>query len=171
MPGFEAGLSLGSNMGDKAANIAGAMQRLADSALVKIKAMSGLYRTAPWGKIDQDFFANAAALVTTQLPPLELLALAKKIEADMGRVKTEHWGPRLIDIDLLFYGDLVLDDPLLNLPHREMFNRAFVLVPLAEIAAGRRIGGRLVGEAARAMAGAGVARWETPNREPSGSPV
>ena len=171
MPGFEVGLSFGSNIGDKAANIKDAMKRLMAAQRVRLKAVSHLYRTAPWGKVDQDFFANAAALAETRLKPLELLAHVKKIESDMGRTKQEHWGPRLIDIDLLFYGDLVLDDPRLTLPHREMFNRAFVLVPLAEIAAGRRIGGRLVGEAALAMAGEGVERWEKPDREPSGSPV
>lgn len=160
MAGFEVGLSLGSNVGDKAANIGEAMRRLALDGRVRVMAMSALYRTAPWGKVDQDFFANAAALVTTLLPPLELLALAKQVEAQMGRVKTEHWGPRLIDIDLLFYGDVELDTPHLKLPHIEMFNRAFVLVPLAEICPNRRIAGRLVGEAARAMAGEGVERWE-----------
>ena len=170
MPGCEVGLSLGSNVGDKAANIGEAMRRLALGGQVRVKAMSALYRTAPWGKVDQDFFANAAALVTTSLPPLELLALAKRVEAEMGRVKTEHWGPRLIDIDLLFYGDVVLDTPQLKLPHIEMFNRAFVLVPLAEIAGDRRIAGRLVGEAARAMAGEGVERWALPDRKPPASP-
>ena len=162
MHGSEVGLSLGSNIGDKAGNIREAMRRLAASGSVRVKAMSGIYRTAPWGKVDQDFFANAAALVTTRLRPMELLALVKKIEAEMGRQTVERWGPRLIDIDLLFYGDLALEDPELRLPHAEMFNRAFVLVPLAEIAPDHVIAGRALGAAARAMAGEGVTLWRGP---------
>ena len=159
MPGFEVGLGLGSNIGDKAANIAEAMRRLVLSGKVAVTAMSALYRTEPWGKVDQDFFANAAALVTTHLSPLELLDLVKKAETDMGRQLTERWGPRLIDIDVLFYADLKLDTPRLKLPHVELFNRAFVLVPLAEIAPGLVIGGREIAAAARLMADEGVKRW------------
>ena len=160
MPGFEVGLSLGSNIGDKAANIFRAMQLLAADGQIRVRTLSQLYRTAPWGPVAQDFFANACALVTTHLPPLELLAHAKAVEAAMGREETERWGPRLIDIDLLFYGDLTLHDQRLALPHPEMFNRAFVLVPLAAIAPHMQIGGRSVAQAAKAMAGQGVVPWD-----------
>ena len=160
MPGFKVGLSLGSNIGDKAANILRAMQLLAADRQVRVVKMSQLYRTAPWGPVAQDFFANACALVTTRLAPLDLLAHAKAVEAAMGREQTERWGPRLIDIDLLFYSDLTLHDQRLALPHPELFNRAFVLVPLAAIAPGLQIGGQSVAQAAKAMAGQGVVPWD-----------
>ena len=160
MPGFEVGLGLGSNIGDKAANIVQSLRLLAADGRVRIDKISPLYRTAPWGHVAQDFFANACALVTTQLPPLDLLACVKNIEASMGRAQSERWGPRLIDIDLLFYGGNVFHDAKLTLPHPELFNRAFVLVPLAAIAPALRIGGRSVAEAAHAMAHEGVELWD-----------
>ena len=160
MPECEAGLGLGSNIGDKAANIFHSLSLLAADGRLRIDKISPLYRTAPWGHVAQDFFANACALVTTRLPPLDLLALVKNIEIGMGRAQSQRWGPRLIDIDLLFYGNTVFHDEKLTLPHPELFNRAFVLIPLADIAPGLRIGGRSVVEAARAMAHEGVVLWD-----------
>jgi 2-amino-4-hydroxy-6-hydroxymethyldihydropteridine diphosphokinase len=87
----------------------------------------------------------------TTRPPVEMLKALKRIELQLGRIPGKRWGPRIIDIDLLFSGDLTLETPLLTLPHREMFNRAFVLVPLAEIAADHAVLGRSIGEAAAAL--------------------
>lgn len=153
-------MGLGSNIGDKPANIRRALALLEARKAVEIVAVSSIYRTAPWGYLDQDAFANACALARTRLSPAALLAEAKAIEAEMGREKTVRWGPRLIDIDILFYGDLPLAEPDLILPHKELFNRAFVLVPLAEIAPELRIGGRLVREAAAELNDGSVRKWE-----------
>lgn len=159
---FDVGIGLGSNIGDKAANIREAVRRLCADGRVRLSAMSAIYRTAPWGPVEQDFFANACALVQTALAPLELLGLAKSIEAEMGRAQSVRWGPRLIDLDLLFYGDLVLDEPHLKLPHPQVLHRAFVLVPLAEIAADKMIAGRSIATAAAAVGPADVTLWENP---------
>ncbi|MFZ0558093.1 MAG: 2-amino-4-hydroxy-6-hydroxymethyldihydropteridine diphosphokinase [Methylovirgula sp.] len=155
----EVGLGLGSNIGDGPGNIAKALRLIGDSGTIEISAVSSIYRTAPWGYLDQPPFANACALARTRLAPPQLLAAVKKVEADMGRRKTVRWGPRLIDIDILFYGDVPLSTPELILPHKELFNRAFVLVPLAEIAPQLRLGGRSVADAAAQFAGAGIERW------------
>jgi 2-amino-4-hydroxy-6-hydroxymethyldihydropteridine diphosphokinase len=157
----EIGLGLGSNIGDKPANISRAIALLEARKAVEITAVSSIYRTAPWGYLEQDAFANACALARTRLSPAALLAEAKAIEAEMGREKTIRWGPRLIDIDILFYGDLPLAEPDLILPHKELFNRAFVLVPLAEIAPELRIGGRSVRDAAAELGDGSVRKWES----------
>lgn len=156
----EIGLGLGSNIGDKPTNIRQALALLEARKAVEITRVSSIYRTAPWGYLDQDAFANACALARTRLTPAALLAEAKAIEMEMGREKTVRWGPRLIDIDILFYGDLPLAEPDLILPHKELFNRAFVLVPLSEVAPDLKIGGRPVAEAAAALNDGSVRKWE-----------
>lgn len=143
---IEVGLGLGSNIGDKAGNIDDALRLLEAGGGLTVTAQSKLYRTAPWGVEDQDWFVNACALAETDLAPDELLARCKSAEAALGRERTIRWGPRLIDIDILFYGDQRIDAPGLTIPHKELFNRAFVLVPLAEIASDRVIAGRTVGQ-------------------------
>ena len=157
---IEIGLGLGSNIGDAPANIREALHLLRESDAVTITKVSSIYRTAPWGYKDQAPFANAAALAKTALDPANLLAAVKKIEREMGRTKTVRWGPRLIDIDILFYGtqSLVSDD--LILPHKELFNRAFVLVPLAEIAPDLVLGGRPVAAAAASIAHDDIEKWD-----------
>lgn len=145
------GLSLGSNIGDKLSNLRSALAHLQAEPEVEIDCISGFYRTAPWGDTDQDWFLNACAMGWTTRPPVEMLKALKRIELQLGRIPGKRWGPRIIDIDLLFAGEQVLDTPLLTLPHREMFNRAFVLVPLAEIAADHAVLGRSIGEAAAAL--------------------
>ena len=142
------GLGLGSNIGDKPANIARALDLLNARGLVRISKISALYRTAPWGNLEQEDFANACALATTAATPLELLAEVKAVESLMGREESVRWGPRLIDIDILFYGDTTLDVASLTLPHKDLFQRAFVLVPLAEIAPDLVLGGKSVAAAA-----------------------
>ncbi len=109
--------------------------------------------------LDQGDFANACAIGETRLSPYELLAAVKKIEADMGREPTRRWGPRLIDVDILFLGDHTLDDPELTLPHKELFGRGFVLLPLAEIAPDLVLDGVPVAEALEGVDTEGVRPW------------
>ena len=141
-------LALGGNVGDKAGALRRALAALDDQPDIALAAVSRFYRTPPWGKTDQDWFVNACALARTDLTPEALLDRVKAIETALGRTPSERWGPRLIDIDIIAYDDLALRTDRLTLPHPELFNRAFVLAPLAEIAPGRIIGGRRVGEAA-----------------------
>jgi len=158
-PLTEIGLGLGSNIGDKAANIRRSLALLEERGIVRLTAASSIYRTKPWGYVEQDFFANACALGQTRLQPLELLAAVNAIENDMGRQKSVRWGPRLIDIDILYYAGLTLAAPDLVIPHASLFERAFVLVPLAEIAPDLVIAGTRIAEAAAAVPRDGVELW------------
>ena len=155
----EIGLGIGSNLGDRLGNIAAALRVLSERDVFASTAVSSIYRTAPWGPVAQDDYANACAIGTTRLAPLALLAAVKQIERDLGRVETVRWGPRVIDIDILFYGEDVYEDSRLILPHKELFQRAFVLRPLAEIAPDRVIAGRRVGDVALAVGDEGVRLW------------
>jgi 2-amino-4-hydroxy-6-hydroxymethyldihydropteridine diphosphokinase len=157
----EIGLGLGSNIGDAPGNIREALRLLRASDVIEITKISSIYRTAPWGYKDQEPFANACALARTELAPEPLLKAVKAIEGEMGRTKTVRWGPRLIDIDILFYGAQSLVSDNLVLPHKELFNRAFVLVPLAEIAPHLVLGGRPVAEAAATIAHDDIEKWES----------
>lgn len=143
----EVGFSFGSNIGDKAAHVAAAVRALDDTTGVSIETVSSLFRTAPWGLTEQDWFLNACAVGTCDLAPEALLALCKDIEDRLGRTTTVRWGPRVIDIDILFFDDEHMDSERLTLPHRELFRRTFVLVPLAEIAPDREIAGMTVSAA------------------------
>ena len=134
-------LALGSNVGDKANNLRRALRAIGSEPGIELTAVSRFYRTAPWGKTDQDWFVNACALARTNLKPEALLERVKRLEVELGREPTERWGPRVIDIDLIAYGDVALRTERLTLPHPELFNRAFVLAPLAEIAPDLVIGG------------------------------
>ena len=140
--------SLGGNVGDKAGALRRALNALGGEPGIALVAASRLYRTPPWGKTDQEWFVNACALALTSLRPEALLDRVKRLEVELGRVPAERWGPRVIDIDIIAYDDAELRGGALTLPHPELFNRAFVLVPLAEIAPERMIGGRRVGDAA-----------------------
>jgi dihydropteroate synthase len=144
-------LALGSNVGDKAANLRRALRALGSEPGITLTAASRLYRTAPWGKTDQDWFVNACALAVTSLAPEALLDRMKAIEVALGRAPSERWGPRVIDIDLISYDEVALKSDRLTLPHPELFNRAFVLIPLAEIAPALVVGGRHIGEAAASL--------------------
>jgi len=127
-------LALGSNLGDRERNLSAALRRL--EPLVRIEAVSSLYETDPVGPQDQPAYLNAVCRATTGLQPRALLRHLQAVEYELGRRGAAHerWGPRPIDIDLLFYGDAMIDDGELRVPHPELANRAFVLVPLAEIA-------------------------------------
>jgi 2-amino-4-hydroxy-6-hydroxymethyldihydropteridine diphosphokinase len=124
-------LGLGTNLGDRAANLRAACAALAPQ--VQTLRLSRIYQTPPWGYADQPAFLNQVAEVRTTLPPLELLALLKDIEVRLGRTPSFQYGPRLIDMDILLYGSLVLQLPQLVIPHPRLPERAFVLVPLAEL--------------------------------------
>jgi 2-amino-4-hydroxy-6-hydroxymethyldihydropteridine diphosphokinase len=134
-------LSLGANLADKREAIAEAVDRLAVMPGVRILARSADYRTPPWGKTDQDWFVNAALVVETSLDAEALLRTCLAVEAAMGRRRSERWGPRRIDIDIISYGAVRMDRPGLTLPHPQADKRAFVLVPLCEIAPDTLIGG------------------------------
>jgi dihydropteroate synthase len=149
-------LALGGNVGDKTLSLRRALRAIAGEPGIELTAVSRLYRTAPWGKKDQDWFVNACALGLTRLAPEALLERMKALEVDLGRVSTERWGPRVIDIDLVAYDDISLRSEKLTLPHPELFNRAFVLVPLAEIAPDLIIAGVRVGDAAASSEAAEV---------------
>jgi 2-amino-4-hydroxy-6-hydroxymethyldihydropteridine diphosphokinase len=153
-----AGLGLGGNLGDPAAAIDRALGLLAADGAATVVARSRLYRTAPWGDPDQPPFLNACALVETALGPRALLDRCLAVERALGRArdKARRWGPRLIDIDVLFHGDAAIDEPGLALPHPRLFERAFVLVPLAEIAPDRIVLSRRIADAAAALGAEGV---------------
>jgi 2-amino-4-hydroxy-6-hydroxymethyldihydropteridine diphosphokinase len=124
-------IGIGSNVGDAAANVRSAFDRLEE--LGTVTARSSLYRTKAWGVTAQPDFFNAAALLETRHPPHQLLRELKRIEREMGRVATYRWGPRVIDLDILAYDDLAIDEPELTIPHARLRERAFALAPLAEI--------------------------------------
>ncbi|WP_370674890.1 2-amino-4-hydroxy-6-hydroxymethyldihydropteridine diphosphokinase [Pleomorphomonas sp. PLEO] len=146
-----AALSLGGNIGDVQATIANALDLL-ETAGVDVVARSSNYRTRPWGKTDQPDFTNVSAVVETTLPPLELLTICLEVERQLGRVRHERWGPRVIDIDIAAYEGVRMDTPELTLPHRHAHERGFVLIPLAEIAPDLLIGDRTVAELAARFA-------------------
>jgi 2-amino-4-hydroxy-6-hydroxymethyldihydropteridine diphosphokinase len=151
-------IALGGNVGDVRTTFDRAISLLCDEAAVRLLARSADYRTPPWGVVDQAPFVNAAIAVTTSLSPHELLARTKLTERTLGRdfARERHWGPRPIDLDILTYDDVELHDPDLTLPHPHMFERAFVLVPLAEIAPDRIIAGTRVHDALAGVDASGI---------------
>ena len=144
--GFDCIIALGSNLGDKTSNIDRAIELLTEPGDIRLVRRSRNFATDPWGKLDQDWFVNACVAVRTKLAPRDLLHRCKDIERRMGRVATEKWGPRIIDLDLLIYRDSVLDEPDLVLPHPHIADRAFVLAPLMDIAPDVIVQGKSVRE-------------------------
>ena len=126
-----AAIALGSNLGDAAANVRKALTALA--AAGEVCAVSRLYESDPWGVEDQPQFINAVALVNTELEPRALLSELKRIEHELGRTATYKWGPRVIDLDIIYFDDEHIDEPGLQIPHPHFRERAFVLVPLAVV--------------------------------------
>lgn len=145
----EALIALGGNVGDVRATFDHVVAMLCDGPDVRLVARSSDYRTPPWGVLEQPAFINSCLLVDTILTPRALLDLAHRIETALGRRRADEqrWGPRTIDIDLIAYDDVVLNEPDLQLPHPHLFERAFVLLPLADIAPERTIGGTTVRDA------------------------
>ena len=139
-------LALGSNLGDRLGNLQAALAAL--PPLVRVQSASPVYETPPWGYLEQPAFLNQVARVETDLPPQELLAYLKRLETQIGRTPAVRYGPRVIDVDIIFYDELVLDTPELTIPHPGLVGRAFVLAPLADLAAELRhpVVGKTVGE-------------------------
>lgn len=146
------GLSIGANLGDAAASVERAIAGVAELPRTRLLRRSSLYRTEPWGPIRQDWFVNAAALYETTLPPHDLLAACQAIERAIGRAPTAPKGPRVIDIDIVFYGDVRMDRHELTLPHPHYRERRFVLAPLFEIAPDLEILGEPVRDSLAALA-------------------
>lgn len=130
---MQAGLSLGSNLGDRLAYLRQALCLLRERRF-RIVASSDVYETSPWGVVDQPAFLNACILVESDDEPGEMLEKIKSIESDMGRIDRFRWGPREIDLDILFVDNITVNETDLVIPHQEMHRRAFVLVPLMQIA-------------------------------------
>ncbi|MEW6451229.1 MAG: 2-amino-4-hydroxy-6-hydroxymethyldihydropteridine diphosphokinase [Pseudomonadota bacterium] len=145
----EALVALGGNVGDVRQTLARAIAQFCDGVVVTLLARSSDYKTPPWGVEDQPSFVNCAIAVSTQFSPHELLKRGQATERAFGRDRLNElrWGPRTLDIDLIAYDDAALDEPDLTLPHPRLFERAFVLVPLAEIVPDRLIAGVRVRDA------------------------
>jgi len=139
MVAVKAYLSLGSNLGNRMAHLRGAIQFIENSKDVKIEKVSSVYETEPVGGVPQENFYNMVIEIETTLLPQELLNLVQSAETELKRQREVRWGPRTIDIDILLYGDMVVDEDNLKIPHPEMSDRAFVLVPLLEIAPDLRL--------------------------------
>jgi 2-amino-4-hydroxy-6-hydroxymethyldihydropteridine diphosphokinase len=156
----EALLGLGGNVGDVQTTLDRATTTLCDGTDVRLIAQSSDYKTPPWGVEDQSAFVNRCIAVETALTPRALLDRALAVERTLGRdrAREQRWGPRAIDIDLLAYDDLKIDEAGLALPHPRLFDRAFVLVPLAEIVPDRIISGTRVRDALARVDAHGIER-------------
>jgi 2-amino-4-hydroxy-6-hydroxymethyldihydropteridine diphosphokinase len=153
-------IALGGNVGDVRETFRKATSNICGMTQAALIARSSDYITPPWGEEQQDRFVNACIEIETALDPHALLFTLHKIEKKFGRDRTKEtrWGPRTLDLDLIAYDDVKLDKPELTLPHPRLFERAFVLVPLAEITPDRVIGGRKVADALAGVSTAGIER-------------
>lgn len=155
-------LGLGGNLGEPQSAMATALAHLEAQAAIEIVAVSSLFRTPPWGKTDQPDFLNAVARLQTTLEPIELLRACLAAENRLKRVRSERWGPRTIDIDLLLFGGRTIDEPGLRVPHPRLLERAFVLVPLAQIVPELELQGRTAAERAGELDRQGIVEVATP---------
>ena len=153
-------IALGGNVGDVRATFKGAIANVCGMAQAALLARSSDYATPPWGEVDQPAFINACIEIETSLDPHALLFTLHKIEKKFGRDRAQEtrWGPRTLDLDLIAYDDVRLDKPELTLPHPRTFERAFVLVPLAEIAPDRVISGIRVRDGLAGVSTQGIER-------------
>ncbi|KAB1142198.1 2-amino-4-hydroxy-6-hydroxymethyldihydropteridine diphosphokinase [Streptomyces luteolifulvus] len=137
-------ISLGSNLGNRLENLQGAVDALEDTPGVRIKAVSPVYETEPWGVEpgSQPSYYNAVVILKTTLPPSSLLERAHAVEEAFNRVRDERWGPRTLDVDIVAYADVVTDDPHLTLPHPRAHERAFVLAPWHDVEPEAQLPGR-----------------------------
>lgn len=163
----EAFVALGSNLGDRTANLVRARAAL-DGGPLKFTALSSVYETEPWGPVAQGPYLNQVVRGTTSLAPRALLAALFEIETRLGRDRKQEvrYGPRVIDLDVLLYGDLAIAEPDLEIPHPRLLERAFVLVPLAEIAPGRFVNGIKVSDALARVGSKGITRFAAPDAKP-----
>ncbi|MDN5005191.1 2-amino-4-hydroxy-6-hydroxymethyldihydropteridine diphosphokinase [Bradyrhizobium sp. GCM10027634] len=153
-------IALGGNVGDVRATFKKAIAHICGMAQATVVARSSDYATPPWGDADQDSFVNACVEIETDLDPHALLFVMQKVEQKFGRTrdKDRRWGPRTLDLDMIAYDDVSLQKPDLTLPHPRLFERAFVLVPLAEIAADRVISGHRVRDGLASVSTQGIER-------------
>src|SRR5690606_15925550 len=134
-------LGMGSNIGDRFAQIEQAVRFLEDSCAIEVNKLSSVYETEPVGYLDQPKFLNLVCQIQTTLTPHQLLRLVQSIEQQLKRKRTIRWGPRTIDIDILLFGNQIIHDPDLIIPHPRMLQRSFVMIPLAELDPDRMIPG------------------------------
>ncbi len=127
-------IGIGSNIGRRRGNCLRAMEALDDAPELKLIQSSPFYETAPWGLPGQRAFVNAVLEVRSKIGPMALLMLLKGLERDLGRERGRRWGPRVIDLDILFFGRRIIDEPRLRVPHPRLHERAFVMVPLGDMA-------------------------------------
>ena len=153
-------LGLGGNIGDPAAAMAAAIRTLDADSRLEVVAVSSVYRTPPWGVTDQPDFLNTVAAINARMGARDLLELCLEVEASLKRVRDIRWGPRLIDIDILLFGEARIDEEGLHVPHPRMLERAFVIVPLAEIDADVIVDGRTVREWAQALDTEGIVKLD-----------
>jgi len=153
-------LALGTNLGDRFANLQAAIAAL--PPVVRVLAQSPVYETPPWGLTAQPAFLNMVLKGQTALAPVDLLKHLKHLETELGRLPAVRWGPRRIDMDILFYDNLILDTPELTIPHPHLHERAFVLVPLADLDPGfiHPLLGVPINRLRSAVDAAGVKRYE-----------
>ena len=158
-------LALGTNLGDRSANLSAVRSALAPQ--VQVQRASPVYETEPWGVLDQPRFLNQVLEVETTLEPLDLLRFLKQLEADLGRKPGIRYGPRLIDLDIILFGHRVVSLPELNIPHPRLAERAFVLVPLMDLAPDLRhpVLGKTIRELLLAVDASGVNRYSIKRRE------
>lgn len=166
---YDALIGVGSNVGDKAQNIARAIDLLCGDGAVQLVATSRFYRSEPWGILEQDWFVNAAAAVATDMPAHELLRRCLAVEDDMGRLRKVKWGPRLVDVDVLTYRGQTIDTPDLKVPHPFIEQRSFVLVPLLDIAPDEIVRGQRVRELADAIDTSDCVPIDDQSASPEGS--
>ncbi len=146
-----AALGIGGNLGDTQQNLINVISNLAHQLDIEVLSVSKLYKTPPSGKTDQPAFLNACLLVETSLTARQLLDKCLDIEQKLGRVRAERWGPRQVDIDILDFGDEVIVEEGLEVPHPRMTDRAFVMQPLSDIAPDKLISGKLVSQWAQEL--------------------
>lgn len=166
-PMADALIALGGNVGDVRLIFARAIPMICSRARATLRARSSDYRTPPWGEPDQPAYINACIAIETPLTARDLLSALHSVEAAFGRDRAteQRWGPRPLDLDILGYGEAQIDEPGLTIPHPRLFERAFVLVPLAEIAADRAIGGRTPREALAGLDATGIVKLPDPARQ------
>jgi len=144
-------VGLGSNQGDSVENIRQALRKLNANPGVRVREVAGLYKTAPVGYLEQEWFVNTVARIETSLSPYGLLKLLLAIEDELGRIRTIRWGPRTLDLDLLIYAGEEIESTELTVPHPRMQERAFVMVPLAELAPDLLINGQRAEQIAKIL--------------------
>ncbi len=156
-------IGLGGNIGEPLAAMRSALHAFDRHANCRVLRVSSVWRTPPWGMTDQPDFLNACAAIMTTLEPRAFLELCLSVEHDLKRVRDVRWGPRSIDLDILFFGERAISEPGLLVPHPRISQRAFVLVPLAEIAPDRVLNGKSISQLAKASDQSGMAAQQGPD--------